>query len=72
MFQIFGMGMTENDTYSDSLRGVYLPVVSDERCVKEQRVDFRKYIRYTSFCAGWKNGDERTRRCKYFSSVDKF
>ncbi|GLV43632.1 Transferrin 3 [Carabus blaptoides fortunei] len=51
-----GMGITENDTFSETLKGVYLPVVSNEKCVEDQEQDFKKYITYTVFCAGWKNG----------------
>ena len=29
---------------------------SYEKCLAEQEKDFKKYITYTSFCAGFKNG----------------
>ncbi len=51
-----GMGVTENQRPSDVLRMVRLPVISDRRCIDFQNQDFRKYIRMTTFCAGWANG----------------
>ncbi|RZB39248.1 Trypsin, Ldl recept a, and/or Sushi domain containing protein, partial [Asbolus verrucosus] len=53
---IAGMGVTENDTSSEQLRATYLPVVDDTECIKQQKKDFKKYITFTSFCAGWRNG----------------
>ncbi|KAK4881293.1 hypothetical protein RN001_004612 [Aquatica leii] len=53
---VVGMGITENDTYSDVLRATYLPVVDDETCIKSHLRDFKKYVTYTTFCAGWLNG----------------
>lgn len=50
------MGVNENETFSDTLRGTRLPVVGNEKCIKDQKQDFRKYITYTAFCAGWANG----------------
>lgn len=51
-----GMGITENDVTSDILRLTHVPVVDDEHCIKSQSEDFRKYIRYSTFCGGWANG----------------
>lgn len=51
------MGITENDTFSKNLRATSLPVVSDEKCIESQVSDFKKYVTYTSFCAGWANGN---------------
>ncbi|KAL2726982.1 modular serine protease-like isoform X1 [Vespula squamosa] len=53
---VAGMGITENDTYSSTLRITSMTVISNEKCHEAQRKDFRKYITYTSFCAGWANG----------------
>lgn len=53
---VVGMGLTENNTYSVQLRGAYLPVVNESDCILQQKKDFKKYISYTSFCAGWRNG----------------
>lgn len=50
------MGITENDTFSKNLRAAYLPVIDDKECIQIQSRDFKKYITYTSFCAGWRNG----------------
>lgn len=53
---VVGMGVTENDTSSDEVRAVRLPVVANEVCVEKQPKDFRKYVTLTTFCAGWGNG----------------
>ncbi|XP_024941719.1 modular serine protease isoform X2 [Cephus cinctus] len=53
---VTGMGVTENDTYSSILRVTTVQLVSDEMCREKQKRDFRKYLTYTSFCAGWGNG----------------
>nr|CAD7396743.1 unnamed protein product [Timema cristinae] len=54
--QVAGWGVNENDTFSDSLRSTQLEVVSDKKCLSEQPRDFKKYVTYTSFCAGYRNG----------------
>lgn len=51
-----GMGLTETDTYSTEMRVTKLPVVSNEKCIKKQDAEFRKYVSFTAFCAGWGNG----------------
>ncbi|XP_044736927.1 modular serine protease-like [Chrysoperla carnea] len=56
MGHIVGMGLTEDETFSGILRKTKLPVVSNEECMRHQKRDFRKYITYTAFCAGWRNG----------------
>lgn len=56
---VVGMGVTENDTNSEIIRMARLPVVSNEDCVKVQPEDFKKFVTFTTFCAGW--GMER--RC---------
>lgn len=53
---IVGMGINENDTNSQHIRMVKLPVVSNEDCVKKEPRDFQKYVTFTTFCAGWGNG----------------
>ncbi|XP_064215667.1 modular serine protease-like [Tribolium castaneum] len=53
---IVGMGVTENYTFSNELRGTYLPIINSTECIKKQKRDFKKYITFTSFCAGWQNG----------------
>ncbi|XP_068910164.1 modular serine protease-like isoform X2 [Tenebrio molitor] len=53
---IAGMGVTENNTFSTRLRGTYLPVIESGHCIEKQKKDFKKYISFTSFCAGWENG----------------
>lgn len=53
---VAGMGITENDTSSEVLRLAKLPVVSNEDCVQRQPKDFRKFVTFTTFCAGWGNG----------------
>ncbi|KAG7200973.1 hypothetical protein KM043_003330 [Ampulex compressa] len=53
---VVGMGLTENDTFSASLRATTVKIVPDEECRRSQKRDFRKYLTYTSFCAGWANG----------------
>ncbi|KAI4480244.1 hypothetical protein M0804_010242 [Polistes exclamans] len=53
---VAGMGITENDTYSTNLRMTSMKIISNEKCREFHHRDFRKYITYTSFCAGWANG----------------
>nr|XP_012214846.1 PREDICTED: uncharacterized protein LOC105667577 [Linepithema humile] len=53
---VAGMGLTENDTFSSVLRVTTMKIVSDDECRESQKKDFRKYLTYTSFCAGWENG----------------
>lgn len=53
---IVGMGITENETSSDVLRMIRLPIVSNEDCIKQQPKDFQKFVTFTTFCAGWGNG----------------
>lgn len=53
---IVGLGISENDTNSDALRMANLPVLANENCIKSQPKDFRKYVTFTTFCAGWGNG----------------
>lgn len=53
---VMGMGVTENDQFSNELRMTALPVVANKRCVQQQQLDFRKYVTFTTFCAGWENG----------------
>ncbi|KAB0794062.1 hypothetical protein PPYR_13682 [Photinus pyralis] len=53
---IVGMGITEHDTYSETLKATYLPAVSNNRCIDAQHQDFKKYVTFTTFCAGWQNG----------------
>ncbi|XP_015191015.1 PREDICTED: uncharacterized protein LOC107074068 [Polistes dominula] len=53
---VAGMGIMENDTYSSTLRMTSMKVISNEKCREFHHRDFRKYITYTSFCAGWANG----------------
>lgn len=50
------MGITETNKFSDELRGISLPVINSINCLKHQKRDFKKYITFTSFCAGWRNG----------------
>ncbi|XP_011872939.1 PREDICTED: low-density lipoprotein receptor-related protein 1B-like isoform X1 [Vollenhovia emeryi] len=53
---VAGMGLTENDTFSPVLRVTTMKIISDDECRQNQNRDFRKYVTYTSFCAGWANG----------------
>lgn len=50
------MGVNEDNLFSDRLKVTTLPVVADEECMKRQQPDFRKYLTFTTFCAGWENG----------------
>lgn len=54
---VMGMGLTENDTFSDSLRLTWLPVIPNDKCIEKHKIDFKKYVTVTSFCAGWANGE---------------
>lgn len=51
-----GLGLTETMHYSDKLRALTMPVISNEKCTQKQKPDFRKYVTFTTFCAGWANG----------------
>lgn len=51
-----GLGLTENMRYSDELRALTMPVISNQKCAAKQKADFQKYITFTTFCAGWANG----------------
>lgn len=53
---IVGFGLTENATTSENLRVAKMPIVSTEKCLAHQTADFRKYLTFTTFCAGWGNG----------------
>ncbi|XP_034952205.1 modular serine protease-like [Chelonus insularis] len=53
---VAGMGITENDTFSEKLREVAVKIISNEECQTSQKRDFKKYLTYTTFCAGWRNG----------------
>ncbi|XP_071442334.1 modular serine protease-like [Hetaerina americana] len=52
---VVGWGVTENDTASDIPRKANLPVISTRQCVNDLPEDFGKYIRSTTFCAGYLN-----------------
>lgn len=51
-----GLGLNEHLMYSDSLRVATMPVVENRKCSELYSNDFRKYITFTTFCAGWANG----------------
>lgn len=53
---VVGMGVTENDTFSDIIRMATLQVMPTKDCINKQPKDFRKYITFTTFCAGTDNG----------------
>ncbi|XP_074108381.1 modular serine protease-like [Cotesia typhae] len=53
---VAGMGITENDTFSDKLRITTVKIIPETECQESQKRDFRKYLTYTTFCAGWSNG----------------
>lgn len=53
---VMGMGVTENNRFSDDLRVTSLPVVANTKCLQRERADFRKFLTFTTFCAGWENG----------------
>lgn len=55
---VVGMGVTENETFSDIIRMAKLQVVSTENCISKQPKDFQKYITLTTFCAGLENGND--------------
>lgn len=53
---VVGLGLNEHFMYSDSLRVATMPVVENRKCSESHSIDFRKYITFTTFCAGWANG----------------
>jgi hypothetical protein len=54
---LVGMGVTENETFSEEIRVAQLSVVSTEECIRKQPRDFQKFITFTTFCAGLENGE---------------
>ncbi|KRT83307.1 Trypsin, partial [Oryctes borbonicus] len=53
---IVGMGLIENDQKATRLQVLEQPVVPPTVCIRNQSRDFKKYVAYTTFCAGWANG----------------
>lgn len=53
---VVGMGVTENETFSDVIRMARLQIISTQDCINKQPQDFQKYITFTTFCAGLENG----------------
>lgn len=53
---VMGMGVSEQSAFGERLRWTALPVIDDALCLERQRRDFRKYVTFTTFCAGWANG----------------
>lgn len=53
---VVGLGINEHLIYSDNLRVATMPVVENMKCTDSYSKDFRKYITFTTFCAGWANG----------------
>lgn len=46
-------------TTSNSSRTLHIkriPIISHEKCVERETSEFRKYLSFTKFCAGWANG----------------
>ena len=56
-FQVVGWGLTENKISSDVLLSANLPYIDYDTCFREASRDFKKYITYDKFCAGYKNGN---------------
>ncbi|XP_046386810.1 modular serine protease-like [Ischnura elegans] len=52
---VVGWGVTENDTPSEIPRKANLPVINFNQCLQDLPQDFAKYIRSTTFCAGYLN-----------------
>lgn len=44
------------DTFSPNVMMTSLKLVPQKVCQKNHRSDFKKYVTYSSFCAGWANG----------------
>ncbi|XP_075223983.1 modular serine protease-like [Lycorma delicatula] len=53
---VAGWGFTETDKPSEELRYAKIPLVDSSKCIKDEPLEFRKYVTYTSFCAGYTNG----------------
>ncbi|XP_039283487.1 modular serine protease isoform X2 [Nilaparvata lugens] len=53
---VAGWGLTEEDKPSDVLRYISIPIIKTSQCISKEPDDFRKFITYTSFCAGYNNG----------------
>lgn len=47
----------KNSTSNGALHVTKMPIVPDEQCVAKQSPEFRKYLTFTKFCAGWANGN---------------
>ncbi|XP_055326906.1 modular serine protease-like [Sitodiplosis mosellana] len=46
----------KNSTSSSFLHVTKIPIVSHQKCVAKQPPEFRKYLTFSKFCAGWANG----------------
>lgn len=53
---VMGMGTSELGDGTERLRAASLPVASNAHCLAHQKPDFRKFVTFTTFCAGWENG----------------
>lgn len=50
--------MTENSNSNGSsfFNVVKIPIISNGKCAERQSSEYRKYLSFTKFCAGWENG----------------
>lgn len=55
--QVAGWGYDENFKMSEYLKLIRLPIVDTKECFSKVPYGFRKYFTYTSFCAGFLNGN---------------
>lgn len=51
-----GLGTTKNSTSNNCLHVTKIPIVSHIKCVERHPPEFRKFLTFTKFCAGWANG----------------
>lgn len=45
-----------NLTRSKSFRTINMPIILHQECIAEQPKEFQRYLAFTKFCAGWRNG----------------
>lgn len=53
---IVNLGTTENSSAKEFLHVLKIPVISNQKCIDETPIAFRKFVTFTTFCAGWTNG----------------
>lgn len=53
---VVGLGLINNSTADGVFHLTKMPVIANQKCIERQSVAFKKYLTFTTFCAGWGNG----------------